>query len=140
MADPTPLKEPGINSLKVDREVGHVWVRARVGDESGSKSAEVEALVDTGATLTVIPRRLAEELGLRVTGRTEVETAAGKITLERTRVRLELEGREEIVPALISDVIDKVLIGVTALEVLGLQVDPLTGRLKEWTALLYATL
>jgi clan AA aspartic protease len=140
MADPTPLKEPGINSLTVDREVRHVWVRARVGDESGSKSAEVEALVDTGATLTVIPRRLAEELGLRVTGRTEVETAAGKITLERTRVRLELEGREELVPALISDVIDKVLIGVTALEVLGLQVDPLTGRLKEWTALLYATL
>jgi predicted aspartyl protease len=41
---------------------------------------------------------------------------------------------------LISDVIDKVLIGVTALEVLGLQVDPLTGRLKEWTALLYAAL
>jgi clan AA aspartic protease len=122
----------------VDRTVGHVWVRARVGDESGSKSAEVEALVDTGATLTVIPRRLAEELGLRVTGRTQVETAAGKIMLERTRVRLELEGREELVPALISDVIDKVLIGVTALEVLGLQVDPLTGRLKEWTALLYA--
>jgi aspartyl protease family protein len=140
MADPTPLKEPGINSLKVDREVGHVWVRARVGDESGSKSAEVEALVDTGATLTVIPRRLAEELGLRVTGRTQVETAAERITLERTRVRLELEGREELVPALISDVIDKVLIGVTALEVLGLQVDPLTGRLKEWTALLYAAL
>jgi clan AA aspartic protease len=140
MADPTPLKEPGINSLKVDRTVEQVWVRARVGDESGSKSAEVEAFIDTGATLTVIPRRLAEELGLRVTGRTEVETAAGRIMLERTRVRLELEGREEIVPALISDVIDKVLIGVTALEVLGLQVDPLTGRLKEWTALLYAAL
>ena len=120
--------------------MGHVWVRARVGDESGSKSAEVEAFIDTGATLTVIPRRLAEELGLRVTGRTEVETAAGRIMLERTRVRLELEGREEIVPALISDVIDKVLIGVTVLEVLGLQVDPLTGRLKGWTALLYAAL
>ena len=126
--------------MTVDWKVGHMWVKARVGDESGSKSAEVEALVDTGATLTVIPRRLAEELGLRVTGRTEVETAAGRIVLERTRVRLELEGREEIVPALISDVIDKVLIGVTALEVLGLQVDPLTGRLKEWTVLLYAAL
>jgi aspartyl protease family protein len=126
--------------LTVDWKVGHMWVKARVGDESGNKSAEVEALVYMGATLTVIPRRLAEELGLRVTGRTEVETAAGKIMLERTRVRLELEGREELVPALISDVIDKVLIGVTALEVLGLQVDPLTGRLKEWTALLYAAL
>ena len=39
-------------------------------------------------------------------------------------------GREEIVPALISDTIDKVLIGVTTLEVLGLQVDPLTGKTK----------
>jgi len=126
--------------LTVDWKVGHMWVKARVGDESGNKSAEVEALVYMGATLTVIPRRLAEELGLRVTGRTEVETAAGKIMLERTRVRLELEGREELVPALISDVIDKVSIGVTALEVLGLQVDPLTGRLKEWTVLLYAAL
>jgi len=120
--------------------LGHVWVRARVGDESGSRSAEVEALVGTGATLTVVPRRLAEELGLKVTGRMQVETAAGRIVLERTRIRLELEGREELLPALISDVIDKVLIGVTALEVLGLQVDPLTGRLKEWTALLYAAL
>jgi Predicted aspartyl protease len=124
----------------VDLTLGHVWVRARVGDESGSRSAEVEALVDTGATLTVVPRRLAEELGLKVTGRMQVETAAGRIVLERTRIRLELEGREELLPALISDVIDKVLIGVTALEVLGLQVDPLTGRLKEWTALLYAAL
>ena len=25
--------------------MGHVWVRARVGDESGSRSAEVEALI-----------------------------------------------------------------------------------------------
>jgi aspartyl protease family protein len=140
IADLNCYRKAGSHQLTVDQKVGHVWVRARVGDESGSKSAEVEALVDTGTTLTVIPRRLAEELGLRVTGRTEVETAAGRIMLERTRVRLELEGREELVPALISDVIDKVLIGVTALEVLGLQVDPLTGRLKGWTALLYAAL
>ncbi len=39
--------------------MGHVWVRSRVGDESGSRNVEVEALVGTGATLTVLPRRLA---------------------------------------------------------------------------------
>ncbi len=38
---------------------------------------------------------------------------------------------------LISDVIDKVLIGITTLEVLGLQIDPMTGKLKEWTLLLH---
>jgi len=99
----------------------------------------VEALVETGATLTVVPRRLAEQLGLRVTGRTEVEASAGRIALDRTRIRIELEGREDVVPALISDVTDRALIGLTTLEILGLQVDPLTGKLREWTALLYAS-
>ncbi len=117
--------------------MGHVWVKVKIGDPGKKRVIEVEALVDTGATLTVIPRRLANELGLEPTGRSVVDTGAGRIELERTRIWIEIEGREEIVPALISDVIDKVLIGVTTLEVLGLQVDPLTGRLREWTLLLY---
>jgi len=117
--------------------MGHVWVKARIGDPGKRRVIEVNALVDTGATLTVIPRRLANELGLEVTGKIPVMTADGKIELERTRVWIELEDKEDIVSAVISDVIDKVLIGVTTLEVLGLQVDPVTGRLKEWTILLY---
>jgi predicted aspartyl protease len=40
-------------------------------------------------------------------------------------------------PVLISDTIDKVLIGATTLEILGLQVDPIEGKLKEWTLLMY---
>ncbi|MEM0233687.1 MAG: retroviral-like aspartic protease family protein [Candidatus Nezhaarchaeales archaeon] len=117
--------------------MGHVWVKARIGDESRIKLIETNALVDTGATLTVIPRRMAIDLNLKPTGKSIVETGAGRLEFERTRIWIELEGKSEIVPALISDLIDKVLIGVTALEVLGLQVDPLTGKLKEWALLLY---
>lgn len=117
--------------------MGHVWVKAKLGDPERVNVIEVNALVDTGATLTVIPRDVARELRLKPTGRSVVETGAGRLELERTRIWLELEGEGEMVPALISDIIDKVLIGVTALEVLGLQVDPLTGRLKKWTLLLY---
>jgi len=117
--------------------MGHVWVRARVGDSGRRRVVEVDALVDTDATLTVIPRRLAVELRLEVTGRVPVMTAGGRIELEKTRIWIELESKEDIVPAVISDIIDKVLIGVTTLEILGLQVDPITGKLKEWTILLY---
>lgn len=117
--------------------MGHVWVKARIGDPGRRRIVEVDALVDTGATLTVVPRRLADELELEVTGRVPVMTAGGRVELERTRVWIELEGKEGIVPAVISDVIDRVLIGVTTLEILGLQVDPITGRLREWTILLY---
>jgi predicted aspartyl protease len=47
-------------------------------------------------------------------------------------------GRGDIIPVLISDIIDKVLIGVTTLEILKLEVDPITGELKERTLLLYS--
>lgn len=117
--------------------MGHVWVRVRIGDVNLKRIVDVNALVDTGTTLTVIPRKLAEKLNLEVTGRTVVETGAGRLELDRSRVWIEIMGKSEIVPVLISDIIDKVLIGVTTLEVLGLQVDPTTGKLKEWTILLY---
>ncbi|MBC7091093.1 MAG: aspartyl protease family protein [Nitrososphaeria archaeon] len=118
----------------------HVWVKAKIGDPDCGKIVEVDALVDTEATLMVIPRRLANELGLKVTGKAVPMTAGGSIELERTRIWVELESKEDLVSAVVSNVIDKVLIGVTTLEVLGLQVDPVTGKLKEWTLLLYQSL
>jgi len=93
--------------------------------------------VDTGATLTVIPRSVAEQLGLKVTGKSRVETGAGIIEVERSRAYIEIMGKSEIVPVLISDIIDKILIGVTTLEVLELEVDPLTGKLRERALHLY---
>ncbi|RSN68215.1 aspartyl protease [Candidatus Korarchaeum cryptofilum] len=114
----------------------HIWVKVRIGRPDGTKYVDTDALVDTGATLTVIPRSLASELDLQVTGKTYVETAAGRIEQDRSRAFIEIEGRSEIVPVLVSDV-DKVLIGVTMLEVLGLRVDPVTGKLVEWTILMF---
>jgi len=119
------------------RFMGHIWVKARIGNPDKRRVVKVDALVDTGVTLTVIPRKLANELGLEVTGKVLVMTAGGKIELERTRIWIELEGKEDIVSAVISDVIDKVLIGVTVLDVLGLQIDSVTSRLKERPILLY---
>jgi len=36
--------------------MGHVWVRARIGNIEGRRVVEVDALVDTSATLTVLSR------------------------------------------------------------------------------------
>ncbi len=106
--------------------MGHVWVDAVIGDLKRRNTIRVRALVDTGATLTDTPREIAKKLNLKPARRSVVETEAGSLELERPRIWIELEGRGEIVPILISDVIDKVLIGVPTLEVLGLQVDPTT--------------
>jgi clan AA aspartic protease len=117
--------------------MGHVWVDVKIGCEDASRIIETKALVDTGATLTVIPESLARELGLKVTGRSKVETGVGIIELNRSRAYIEIMGRSDIVPVLISSTVDKVLIGVTTLEILELEVDPLTGKLKERALLLY---
>ena len=117
--------------------MGHIWVTVRIGNEDGSRVIEARALVDTGATMTVIPRGIAKELGLRVTGRSRVETGAGVIEVDRSRAYIEIMGKADVLPVLISDIIDKVLIGVTTLELLELEVDPITGRLRERTPLLY---
>jgi clan AA aspartic protease len=117
--------------------MGHIWVNVKVGCEDASRIIETRALVDTGATLTVIPESVARELGLKVTGKSKVETGMGIIEMNRSRAYVEIMGRSDVVPVLISNIIDKVLIGVTTLEILELEVDPLTGKLKERTLLLY---
>jgi len=117
--------------------MGHIYVKVKIADEMLTKILEIQGIVDTGATLTVLPRKIASELGLKIKGSNIVETGSGKIKLDRSRAWLEIEGKSEIMPVLISDNIDKVLIGVTTLEILGLQVDPNEGKLKEWTLLMY---
>jgi len=52
-------------------------------------------------------------------------------------LHVEIAGKTATVSVAISDVIDRVLIGVTTLETLGLIVDPLTSQLKESSYLLY---
>jgi predicted aspartyl protease len=64
-------------------------------------------------------------------------TAGGPVIVDVSDVNLEMDGKNATVRVAISDVIDRVVVGVTTLESLGLAVDPLTGQLKESLYLLY---
>jgi predicted aspartyl protease len=113
--------------------MGHVRVRIRLGNpERRENGVGVdEALVDTGATWTTIPRVLAEELQLQVIGPVAVKTAAGRQQLDQSYAYIELAGKAMVTPLLISDTLETVLIGVITLEAMGLAVDPGTGQLRE---------
>ena len=102
-----------------------------------TKVIEVQALADTGATLTVIPQAIAQELELGEFSREMVKTGAGKIELKRSSARISINGKESVQDILVSDFIDRVLLGVVTLETLALSLDPLTGELKEEMLLLY---
>jgi aspartyl protease family protein len=113
--------------------MGHVRVSVRLANaERREDGVEVdEALVDTGATRTTIPRDVAGKLGLQVIGRMAAKTAAGPQQLDQSYAYIELAGKTMVTPLLISDTLDTMLIGVITLEAMGLAVDPVTGSLRE---------
>jgi len=71
-----------------------------------------------------------------VTGKGVVLTARGSVELDECIGVLEVMGKRRVVPMLVSDEMDFALLGVTTLELLRLEVDPTTGKLKESVAFL----
>ncbi|PUA34017.1 MAG: hypothetical protein B7O98_00985 [Zestosphaera tikiterensis] len=92
---------------------------------------EVEFIADTGAIYTMISKTIAEKLGLEIMGKRKFRVASGDaveypvaeayiIVEDRGVTSLVVIGPENTIP----------LLGVTTLELLGYQVDPVTGKLK----------
>jgi predicted aspartyl protease len=117
--------------------LGHVEVKVSLSNPEAGTRADETGLVDRGATLTVLPRKLANALQLPIKARSKAMTAGGSIAIELSDAQMEIAGKTAIVRVAISDVVDTLLIGVTTLETLGLIVDPLTSQLKESYYLLY---
>ena len=118
--------------------MGHIEIEIGIGSSEGKKLVKAKALVDTGATFTVIPESIAKELKLEIIGeKVKVATIKGYDELDLTHALIEINGKRRIMPILMSKNIDRVLLGVITLEAMQLRVNPLTGKLEEYTALLY---
>lgn len=96
-----------------------------------AQSGSIELLVDTGAIFTSIPRSLLEGLGIAPVSRRELRTYGGA-TVERDTggAVMEYEGRRAVVPVIFGEPEDIPIMGATALESLGYQIDPVTKELK----------
>jgi clan AA aspartic protease len=117
--------------------VGHVFVDAEISNPKKPLRASVRALVDTGATYTVLPEELFKKLELEGLGFVKVKTAVGVEDLLETEIRVKVFDRERTSPALVSGKVDIPLLGVITLEILRLKIDPTTGRIEELPLLLF---
>ncbi len=92
--------------------------------------SEISLLVDTGATLCWIPREVLERLGAQPLSRLPFELADGR-RLERdvTTVFLLVNGRKAPVEVAFGEPVEAAVLGATALEGLGLMVDPVAKKL-----------
>jgi len=111
--------------------VGFVRVKAKVWNVEKPESArEVLLLADTGAIYTVLPRSLLEEMGVKSIGKRKFKLA-NKQVIERDAgiVGNEVQGIQAHTIAVFGDE-GVYLLGVTTLEELGLEVDPVKGELR----------
>ena len=102
-----------------------------------SKCLDLELLVDTGSTYTWIRRSKLRGLGIRPMGRRKFRTIENRI-IEREigEAVIECLGRRATTIVVFAEERDNEVLGLHALEGLGLEVDPVTKQLREVEAIL----
>jgi len=110
--------------------MGFVRTKLVIADPTKAKVLELSFLADTGSWYTVIPPKVAEELGVKPVARTRVLTA-DKREVEADIVVVFVRGLGREAPVFAATMESpEPMIGVEALEALGLTVDPASGELK----------
>lgn len=107
--------------------MGHVYQRLKL---AAVNEEEVTILVDTGATYSLIPPALADRLGVAPLPQKQTIVLADgrRIEAQVGLVMVRIGDRSAASTVVIADC-DKPLLGVEALEALGLAVDPTSGSL-----------
>ena len=110
--------------------MGIFSVPLEVGDPEGSRFERIEALVDTGATFSIVPASILHRLGVEPHERGSFELADGSLrdfSIGETRVRV--DGKEINSPVVFGEETMEPILGAVTLEVLGRAVDPARRRL-----------
>ena len=101
-----------------------------IGDPQGEHWIEMDALVDTGASVTSVPASILRELGMRPVLSQEFRFAQGEVRrMNMGETRIRIDGREVGTLFLFNDEGTPALLGALALEALFLGVDPVAQRL-----------
>lgn len=112
------------------RKMGTFTVQVRVHNPGTGAGADIDALVDTGATHTLLPGSTLRRLGIE-----PQEKVAFQLADERTveydvaEARIRLDGRERTTLVVFGPDEAMPLLGATTLELFNLAVDPVQRRL-----------
>ncbi len=113
----------------------HVTVTLRRVEGAGA-SYEADFLVDTGATDSMAPASELRRIGVEPAGRTAYELADGSVhEYAFGLARIEFMGEVTAGRVLFGPEDAEPLLGVTALESVGITIDPVTRTLKRLPAI-----
>ena len=113
-----------------DSGMGHFRVPVQVGSRTGGHLESLEALVDTGATYTWIPRDVLEDLGVVPEEDRPFVLADGReVHYPIAWVQIKIGARVQPTIAVFGDPNSEPILGVVTLEEFLLAVDPVGRRL-----------
>ena len=122
-----------------DSGMGTFWVSVRVGDRAGGRLATMDALVDTGATFTWIPRDVLEGLGVEPDEEWPFVLADGReVRYPVAWIRLGLGDRVQPTITVFGEPHSGPILGAFTLESFLLAADPVNRRLISVPGLLKA--
>ena len=119
--------------------MGTFRVEIEVGDPGARRFERIDALVDTGATYTSLPRPLLDALGVTPHTRDSFLLADGRrVKRDIGRTWIRIGGNVEMTLVVFADPAGPALLGAYALEGLRLAADPVARRLVPVPGLLLA--
>jgi len=117
--------------------MGITYIQSEVKGPKGKKK-EVKFLVDSGATYSLLPKAVWQEIELEPS-RQMTFTLADGTTVERSisEAFFTLEHGQAHSPVILGEEGDEALLGVVTLEILGLVFNPFDRTLRPMRMLLY---
>ena len=110
--------------------MGTFSVPIAIGDPQGENWVELDALVDTGASIVSVPASLLIDLGVKPAAQHRFRFAQGGVrNMDIGEARIRVDGLETGTLVAFNDEGTPPLLGVLALEALFLGVDPVGQRL-----------
>ena len=119
--------------------MGTFWVDVDIGDPGNTRFESVNALVDTGATYTVMPASLLRSLGVAPVDHQSFILANGqRIHRDIGETSVRIDGRIRTTLVVFSEEEAHALLGAYTLEAFSLAADPVNRRLVPVDALAMA--
>ena len=124
--DTAPQQQPS----QEEQRLGVFYSEFTVRNEDGDRSLELEAMVDTGASFTIIPSILLQSIGIRPHRTVSMKLADGRpVEYPLGRAWITLGSETEIALVAFGDDNAQPLLGAHTLETFALAADPFNGRL-----------
>ena len=110
--------------------MGTFSVRIAIGDQERERWTTLDALVDTGASITSVPASVLRDLGVEPITRKRFRFAQGETrSMDVGQTWIRVEGEEVVTLVLFNQEGTPPLIGALALEALFVAVDPVAQKL-----------